>query len=364
MKSLRVGFLAFDGVMALDLVGPIDAFTAASVDEADAQACSLYQTVIIGLNYRPFKSESGIVFNPDKTIADAPALDTLIVLGGRGLRDINIQAQISDWLKSRVKETRRVATVTTGTYVLAATGLLKGCHVTTHWRHARDLARHFPELRVDPSALYLKDGKFYTCAGIAAGIDLSLALIEEDFGPRVALSVARELVVYFKRPGGQEQFSEPLRFQTQSQDRFADLAAWIKGHLRSDLSAATLADRTNFSPRHFTRRFKAVFGMTPADFVEQTRLSESRERLKLANQTVDSVAYSVGFKSADAFRRAFERRYGSQPSVYRKRFLLDEVGTISPKAHKPLHPRSRHTNIPLESPDRDRKHRAWSHVNY
>lgn len=318
MKSIRVGLLAFDGVMALDLVGPIDAFTSARFDESDAQPGPLYETVIIGLNSNPFKSESGIVFNPDNTIADAPPLDTLIVPGGRGLRHFDIQQKIADWLKSRVNETRRIATVFTGTYGLAATGLLKGCHVTTHWRHARDLAKHFPELYVDPNALYLKDGKFYTCAGIAAGIDLSLALIEEDFGPRLALSVARELVVYLKRPGGQEQFSEPLRFQTQSQDRFADLAAWIKGHLRSDLSAAMLAERANLSPRHFTRRFKAVFGMTPADFVEDTRLSESRERLKLDNQSVDSVAYSVGFKSADAFRRAFERRYGLQPSSYRR----------------------------------------------
>jgi transcriptional regulator GlxA family with amidase domain len=321
MKSIRVGILAFDGVMALDLVGPIDAFTTAGFEESHAQVESLYETLIIGLNNKPFKSESGIIFNPDKTIEDAPPLDTLIVPGGRGLRDLDTQRKTADWLKSRVKETRRIATVYTGTFGLATTGLLKGCHVTTHWRHARDLAIQFPELHVDPSALYLKDGKFYTCAGIAAGIDLSLALIEEDFGPRVALSVARELVVYLKRPGRQEQFSEPLRFQTQAQDRFADVAAWIKGHLRSDLSAAALAERANLSPRHFTRRFKGVFGMTPADFVEHTRLSESRERLKVADQTVDSVAYSVGFKSADAFRRAFERCYGLQPSAYRKHFL-------------------------------------------
>jgi transcriptional regulator GlxA family with amidase domain len=207
-------------------------------------------------------------------------------------------------------------------YGLAATGLLNGRRVTTHWRHAQDLAQRFPKLQVDPNALYVKDGKFYTCAGITAGIDLSLALIEEDFGPRVALSVARELIVYLKRPGGQEQFSEALRFQTHSSDRFADLAAWIQGHLRQDLSAEALADRACLSPRHFTRRFKKVFGTTPAAFVEDLRLREARERLTLPDQTIESVADSVGFKSGDVFRRAFERRYGLQPSSYRKHFSL------------------------------------------
>lgn len=320
MKPLRVGLLGFNGVMALDLVGPIDAFKTAGVDQADGQAGTLYETIIIGLTNKPFKSESGIAFQPDRSVANAPQLDTLIVPGGCGLRDPDTQKKAADWLRSRVRKTRRIATVCTGTYGLAAAGLLQGRRVTTHWRHAAHLANMFPELEVDPNALYVKDGKFYTCAGITAGIDLSLALIEEDFGPRVALSVARELVVYLKRPGGQEQFSEPLQFQSKSTDQFADLVAWLRGHLRSDLSAAALADRTNLSIRHFTRRFKTVFGTTPAHFVENARLSEARERLILPEQNIDSVAASVGFKSTDAFRRAFERRYGTQPSSYRKHF--------------------------------------------
>jgi transcriptional regulator GlxA family with amidase domain len=321
-KPLRVGFLGFEGLMALDLVGPIDAFTSAVVEESNGQTANCYEVVIIGLTGRPFTSESGVVFKPHKAIKNAPPLDTLVIPGGKGLRVPETQKKVAEWISSRAATIRRIATVCTGTFGLAATGLLNGRRVTTHWRQAQELAQRFPELQVDPNALYLKDGKFYTCAGITAWIDLSLALIEEDFGPRVALSVARELVVYLKRPGGQEQFSEPLQFQTHSSDRFADLAAWIQGHLRHDLSTEALAERAFLSPRHFTRRFKGVFGTTPATFVEDLRLREARERLTLPDQTIESVADSVGFKSADAFRRAFERRYGLQPSSYRRHFSL------------------------------------------
>ena len=321
-KPLRVGLLGFEGLMALDLVGPIDAFTSALVEDQSGEVASGYEVFIIGLNSRPFTSESGVVFKPHKTIKNAPLLDTLIIPGGKGLRVPDTQKKAAEWISSRAPTTRRVATVCTGTFGLAATGLLNGRCVTTHWRHSQELAKRFPQLKVDPTALYLKDGKYYTCAGITAGIDLSLALIEEDFGPRVALSVARELVVYLKRPGGQEQFSEPLQYQTHSSDRFADLAAWMQGHLRQDLSAEALAERACLSSRHFTRRFKDVFGTTPAAFVEDLRLREAKERLTLPDQTVESVADSVGFKSADSFRRAFERRYGLQPSSYRKHFSL------------------------------------------
>jgi len=318
MAARRIGILGFNGVMALDVVGPFDALSSVCIEDRDT--LNGYEVVIIGLSANPFVAETGIVFKPHRTIRNAPSLDTLIIPGGKGLRVPQTQQTVAEWVGKRAAKTRRIATVCTGTYGLAATGLLNGRRVTTHWRHAQDLARNFPELKVDPKALYLKDGKFYTCAGITAGIDLSLALIEEDFGPRVALSVARELVVYLKRPGGQEQFSEPLKFQTQASDRFRDLAAWIQGHLQEDLSAEALADRACLSPRHFSRRFKDAFDATPAAFVESLRLTEARERLALPNQTIESVAASVGFKSADAFRRAFERRYGLRPTTYRKHF--------------------------------------------
>jgi transcriptional regulator GlxA family with amidase domain len=319
MNPLRVGFLGFEGVMALDLVGPFDAFTSALLEE-NGTTSNCYEPIIIGLTNEAFVAESGVIFKPHKSIKTAPPLDTLIIPGGKGLRVPETQRAVAEWVSKRAAKIRRIATVCTGTFGLAPTGLLNGRRVTTHWRHAQNLEKCFPELKVDPNALYLKDGKFYTCAGITSGIDLSLALIEEDFGPHVALAVARELVVYLKRPGGQEQFSEPLKFQTQASDRFADLAAWMQGHLREDLSAEALADRACLSPRHFSRRFKDAFGSTPGTFVENLRLTEARERLTLPDQTIESVSLSVGFKSADAFRRAFERRYGLKPTTYRKHF--------------------------------------------
>ncbi|HEV8066385.1 MAG TPA: GlxA family transcriptional regulator [Planctomycetaceae bacterium] len=322
MKSRRVGFLGFEGVMALDLVGPIDAFTSARISGADGVPRPCYEIVIIGLDQKCFASESGVLFKPHTTLRRAPALDTLIIPGGPGLRNPKTQAIVAEWVKSRAAKIRRIASVCTGLYGLARTGLLDGRRVTTHWRYARDVAQQFPQLTVDPNILHCQDGPFYTSAGVTSGIDLALALIEEDCGPSVALAVARELVVYLKRAGGQEQYSEPLKFQTQSKDRFGDLAAWMQGHLEGDLSVETLARRARLCPRHFSRRFKDAFGASPARFVEDLRLGEARERLCLPDQTVELVARSVGFNGPDAFRRAFERRFGINPTTYRQRFDL------------------------------------------
>jgi transcriptional regulator GlxA family with amidase domain len=318
----RIGVLGFNGVNAVDVVGPTEVFASAGrTDFTRADSRGLYRTHLIGLTDEPFTAESGVRFLPDCQLSDAPALDTLIVPGGWGLRVPSTNAAISTWLRNRAPRIRRVACVCTGVYGLAPTGLLNRRRVTTHWRFADDLARQFPQLTVDANALFVKDGRFYTSGGITAGIDLALALVEEDLGPRVALAVARELVVFLKRPGGQEQFSEPLRFQVHSADRFADLVAWISAHLERDLSVPVLADRARLSPRHFSRRFHETFGYTPAQFVDNLRLTEARARLTAAGRTVDSVAASVGFSSADVFRRRFRRRFGVAPKNYRERFL-------------------------------------------
>ena len=317
VKPIRVGIIGFPGVQALDLVGPSDAFTIAAPDAGSAPG---YKVFVIGLDRNPFPAESGVLFHPHTTLRAAPELDTVIVPGGKGLRDAKIANAVASWINGRVNGLRRIASVCTGVYGIAPTGLLDGRRVTTHWRFARDVARRFPKLNIEANAIFLKDGCFYTSAGVTAGIDLSLALIEEDYGPRAALTAARELVVYMKRAGGQEQYSEPLQFQTSATDRFADLAPWIMGHLRNDLSVEKLAERTCLSPRHFSRKFKTLFGDTPATFIENLRLDEARRRLTEKMQTIETVAGSVGFHSDDSFRRAFERRFGVNPSGYRRNF--------------------------------------------
>jgi transcriptional regulator GlxA family with amidase domain len=310
----RVGLIAYDGITALDLAGPSEAF-----HNANLQLRGAYEIVVLAQDARPVATEAGFRIVPDATLADAPPLDTIVVPGGMGLREARTAAPIAAWLKTR-RRTRRIASVCTGIYALGASGLLDGRRATTHWRFAGDVARRFPKIVLEPDAIYLRDGNLYTSAGITAGIDLALAMVEDDLGPRAALAVARELVVYLKRSGGQMQFSEPLAFQLRAADRFADLAAWMVANLKKDLSVETLASRAGLCPRHFSRRFARTFGAPPAAYVEQLRLEESRRRLGLANQTVDSVAASVGYASADSFRRAFERRFGVAPSAYRRRF--------------------------------------------
>ena len=317
----RIGVLGFEGANAVDLVGPMEAFaTAGRADCTQRESRGSYEVCMIGLTGQPFAAESGIRFMPHCGLKEAPPLDTLIVPGGWGVREPATNAALSAWLRTRASRVRRLACVCTGIYGLAPTGLLDGRRVTTHWRFIEDVARRFPKVRIQADALFLKDGQYYTSGGVTAGIDLALALIEEDMGPRTALAVARELVVYLKRPGGQEQYSEPLQFQSRSLDSFSDLIAWICAHLRQDLSVAALAERARLSPRHFSRRFTAALGCTPAEFVSAARLREARDRLTASRRSIDSIAASVGFHSADVFRRQFQERFGIAPKSYRERF--------------------------------------------
>ncbi len=318
----RIGFLVCDGVQALDVVGPADAFGSdAFLSEMGTAA---YEIVLVGLGGRGVTSSSGLHLRCDvlTSATRAPKLDTLIVPGGVGLRRPGVAERAAAWIGSRAPRIRRIASVCTGLYGLAPTGLLDGCRVTTHWSAVDDIARRYPKLILQPDALFLRSGKFYTSAGVTAGIDLALALVEEDHGPHMALAVAREMVVYVKRSGGQNQFSEPLRFQFESTDRFRDLAAWILTHLGDDLSLEALAARTYLSVRQFTRAFKSEFGTTPAAFVEEARLAEASRRLSASKRrvNVDAVARSVGYASADVFRRAFERRFGVAPAQWRRHF--------------------------------------------
>lgn len=317
----HVGIIAFDGVNALDLVGPLEVFAnAGRADFTRRESRGVYALHVIGLDRRPIVAESGVRFMPDRQLADAPPFDTIIVPGGSGLREPSTNSTVSTWLRLHAPAIRRVATVCTGVYGLAPTGLLDGRRVTTHWRFAEDVARRFPRLVVDGDAIFLKDGRYYTSGGITAGIDLALALVEEDLGPHAALTVAREMIVYLKRPGGQEQYSEPLRHQVHGADAFAELVAWIRGHLAGDTSVPALAERVRLSPRQFARRFVAVFGQTPAEYVENLRLSVAREHLAGATRPIEAIAASVGFANADVFGRRFKRRFGISPRSYRERF--------------------------------------------
>jgi transcriptional regulator GlxA family with amidase domain len=322
----RVGFLAFDGMQALDLVGPADAFGSDAFQAAHGNAgdafVAPYQVVVIGLTGKQITSSSGLVLHATVGPDTRVQLDTLIIPGGSGLREGGLDRKAAAWIRERAPNIRRIASVCTGLYALAPTGLVDGCAVTTHWSAARDIAARYPRIDVQADAIFLRAGKYYTSAGISAGIDLALAFIEEDLGPQAALAVAREMVVYVKRSGGQNQFSEPLAFQLQAADRFKDLAAWIHAHLRADLSIEALAARTHLSARQFSRAFKIEFGVTPAAFVESARLAEASRRLASVSRRVDvaSIARSVGYASDDAFRRAFERRFGVPPSTYRTHF--------------------------------------------
>ncbi|HEU4787472.1 MAG TPA: helix-turn-helix domain-containing protein [Gemmatimonadaceae bacterium] len=322
MAQRRIGILGFDRLQALDLTGPADVFRsdALAAPEFCDDGVPPYEVVVIGLDGRQFVTSSGVRVMARFTVPTRTALDTLIIPGGAGLRESGMADRAARWIESRAPHIRRIATVCTGIYALAPTGLLDDRNVTTHWGYVTDVQRRFPKLRVDPDAIYRKDGRFYTSAGVTAGIDLSLALVEEDLGPEAALAIAREMVVYLKRAGGQNQFSEPLRFQLDSTDRFADVASWIPTHLRGDLSVEVLARRACLSVRQFSRAFKERFGITPAAYVEQARLSEACRRLAARRTNVETVARSVGYASDDAFRRAFERRFGVSPRQYRSRF--------------------------------------------
>jgi transcriptional regulator GlxA family with amidase domain len=323
MTPRHIVIVGYDDITSLDLAGPLEAFSAAYLEDSRGKRQPCYKVTIAALGAKTFCSESGLRMTAACFLSSLRHLDTLLIPGGRGMRTSAAGQKLAHWIGLHQHRIRRIASVCTGIYGVAPTGLLNGRRVTTHWMFSADLAERYPALRVDANALYVRDGKFYTSAGITAGIDLTLALIEEDFGAQVALSVARELVVYVKRPGGQEQYSEPLKFQVESTSHFADLAAWLVAHLDQDLSVEALAQRTHLCPRQFTRRFKQEFKSTPAAFVQRLRLDEARKRLPAGGCSVESIAESVGFRDPDSFRRAFVQRFGVAPTQYRSRFLPD-----------------------------------------
>lgn len=313
-----IGLLVYEGVQSLDLTGPMDVFAAANQQAGGKR--KPYTLCTIGLGADPVRTEGGLTIVPDSALPAAPALDTLLIPGGAGSRVVDADAGLLAWIRTRSATVRRVVSICTGLYILAATGLVDGRRVTTHWQHAADLARRYPRVRMDADQLFVRDGRFHTSGGLTAGIDLALALVEEDLGPGVALAVARELVMYLKRPGNQAQFSAPLDAQTRGSGRMGQFVDWLLDHLDEDLGIDRLADRMAMSPRHFRRVFAETFGSTPAAYIERLRLERACILLTSGALTVDRVAPAVGFASADAFRRAFRSRYRVSPVEYRERF--------------------------------------------
>ena len=246
-------------------------------------------------------------------------IDTLLVAGGPGAR-LGCTPAFHDWLRRRAKRVRRIGSVCSGAFVLAAAGLLEGRRVTTHWLYAADLARRYPNVEVDANPIWVQDGNVYTSAGITAGMDLSLALVEEDHGSELALAVARHLVMFLRRPGGQAQFSVALAGQGSERREFHELSIWITQHLGEDLRVEMLAERAGMSDRNFSRMFAREVGVSPGQFVERARLERARRCLERGTATIDAIADTCGYRSREVLRRAFVRHVGLTPSEYRERF--------------------------------------------
>ncbi|KAF5407429.1 MAG: HTH-type transcriptional activator RhaS [Candidatus Udaeobacter sp.] len=320
MNPKTVGLIIAEEVAASDLMGVAEIFSRAKIrrsDQPEGRESRCYRVMTIGINAGACVTECGIVIRPEMDIEQAPPLDTVLVCGGCGSHGEKLSRKLIKWLKERRRSTRRIAALGRGIYALASAGLLDGRQAVIHWRFAKDVASRFPKLRVNPNNLFVKDGPFYTCAGGASAVDFALALVKEDYGRHVALALARELVVHVKRSGEHEQYSEALKFQIQSSDRFADLPAWILSHLSDDLSVDVLAQRAAMSRRNFTRLFREAFGKTPAQFVAEARIAEAQQRLLVPRNSIESIASSLGFRSADVFSVAFERCTGIRPRIYR-----------------------------------------------
>ena len=256
----------------------------------------------------------------DPSLAGSGRLDTLIIPGGAGSRTAQVQSAICPWLRQVRPAIRRIASVCTGAFILAESGLLNGLPATTHWAFVEALSAGYPDIQVQANELFVDNGHIATSAGITSGIDLSLKLIENDLGSDIASQVARYLVVHFRRAGDQAQYSVPLQFQRQSDTRFSSLTGWVLQNLQRDLSISSLADYCGMSERNFYRRFIEQTGETPARYIDALRLDYARQLLVDKAWPIDKVAQACGYQSSDAFRRAFVRKFLLPPNAYRQRF--------------------------------------------
>ena len=314
-EAMRIGFLAFDGVQSLDVFGPLEVFHG-----ANALRPGTYETVLITPDGGPATTTSGVTLTPHASPATATDLDTLLVAGGEGSRRVAANEALTSWLRGAATRTRRVGSVCTGAFALAAAGLLDGRRATTHWAWCDALQRRHPEIEVDPEPIFVRDRQVWTSAGVTAGIDLALALVEDDLGRDVALELARHLVLFVRRPGGQTQFSATLAGQRAERDVIRELQQWMTDHLEADLSVPALAERAHISPRQFARVFAKEVGMTPAAYAAALRVERARALLETTDLQLDRIAVRCGFGTVETLRRSFARRLHVSPSDYRERF--------------------------------------------
>lgn len=320
-SARRVAMVCFPDVQLLDVFGPLEVLAAAGDAEREAGSGSGYALELVGPAVGPIVGSSRLTVMADRDWSDRPEeIDTLIVAGGTGTMAAAKDPALLEYVRWVSSRARRICSVCTGVLILAAAGLLAGRRVTTHWSFAEWFAEAFPEIEVDPDPIYLRDGKIWTSAGVTAGMDLALALVEEDSSRDLALRVSRRMVFFMKRPGGQSQFSAQLSGQIAERDPLRELQAEIVEHPAADLSIEAMALRSGMSPRHFARVFREEVGQPPARFVECVRVEAARRALEESVQSVDEIASAVGFGTSETMRRAFLRQMHVGPSAYRERF--------------------------------------------
>jgi transcriptional regulator GlxA family with amidase domain len=322
-QSRRISMLAFDRAEALDVTGPLEVFAVANdfIRDEKTPDVRAYRIEIVAEEKGPVTMSSGIRLVADRSwLSGFEGVDTLIVAGGVGTKEAARNITLQAVLQDQNTRARRIASVCTGSFILAEAGLLEGKRATTHWSRCELLAREYPAVHVEPDRIFVRDGHIYTSAGVTAGIDLALALVEEDHGRHVALKVAKTLVVFMKRPGGQSQFSTHLLAQANAKGVLKGLPEWISENPRRDLSVQELATKAGMSERNFSRVFARQMGMTPAKFVEALRIDQATYHLENEALSLEEVAHKSGFRTSERMRRAFKRNLQVLPVTYRKRF--------------------------------------------
>jgi transcriptional regulator GlxA family with amidase domain len=309
--------VAFPDVQALDVVGPLEVFAMANRFGADPP----YATALVSASGRPVTTSSGLSLGTERASRRGP-IDTLLVAGGTGTAAAMADERLIAWLRTAAPSARRVTSVCSGAFLLAQAGLLDGRRVTTHWSACDTLARLFPAIEVDADRIYVRDGNVWTSAGVTAGMDLALALVEHDHGGELALAVARQLVLFTHRPGGQSQFSVQLAAQRAEREPLRDALAFVAEHPEADLSVPALARRAAMSVRTFARAFRREVGTTPAVFVQRSRVEAARRLLEATDRTVEDIARACGFGTVETMHRAFQRVVRTTPGQYRRLFAV------------------------------------------